>query len=444
MHVAEPQRLLVIGAGYVGLVSAVGFAELGNQVTVVERRADRLHALREGRVPIFEAGLQAAFESNLAAGRLAVADEPRGDADLVLVCVGTPIGADGLSDLSQLRGALRDLDDVLSAGTPLIIRSTVPPGSTRLVVEWAGVPQGRVFTNPEFLRQGTALDDFLHPTRVVIGRHPDAAQATLDRITELYRPLNAPILIMDVPSAEIVKNGANAFLALKLSFANEIASLAEEFGADVDQVLKGITTDPRIGSLYMRPGLGFGGSCLPKELRALAVAGTGQGLPMLVTNAASEANMAQMTRFAGRVEAAVGTVQRKRVAMLGLAFKAGTDDVRDSPPLTVARTLLDHGATVVGYDPQAGPNAVAEVPAIRLVDDPMSALMGADVCVIGTEWPEFRLLDWEAARKVMRTPVVVDGRRLLDAGGMRALGFRYLTVGSPSSAPLTPIASLDG
>ncbi len=438
MHDAKPQRLLVVGAGYVGLVTAVGFANLGHEVVLVERRLDRLQALQEGRIPIFEAGLQEAFDTSVVARKLTVTDTPSGQPDLVMVCVGTPIRPDGRSDLSQLRDALRDLSRLLSSGVPLVIRSTVPPGSTRLAVGWAGVPEATVFANPEFLRQGTALDDFLHPTRVVIGHHAAADAAVIERIADLYRPLGAPILVMDVASAEIVKNGANAFLALKLSFTNEIASLAEEFAADSDDVLAGITSDPRIGTMYMKPGLGFGGSCLPKELRALAVAGTGRGLPMLVTNAASEANMAQMARFTGRIEAAIGGAEGKVVAMLGLAFKAGTDDVRDSPPLTVARSLLDRGASVVAYDPEAARNAVAQVPAIRLADSPMAALSGADVGVIGTEWPVFRELDWSAALAVMRAPVVVDGRRLLDAATMRGLGYRYIAVGSADAVLMPP------
>ena len=387
------------------------------------------------QVPIFEAGLQQAFGAAVAAGRLRVSDVPTGQPDFVMVCVGTPIGADGRSDLSQLRDALRELGDLLAAGTPLIIRSTLPPGSTDRAVQWAGVPASNVFANPEFLRQGTALADFMRPTRVVVGHFPDADPAVIGRIVDLYRPLGAPILVMDIASAEIVKNGANAFLALKLSFANEIASLAEEFGADADLVLEGITSDPRIGRLYMKPGLGFGGSCLPKELRALAIAGMAQGLPMLVTNAASEANAAQMARFAGRIETITGGVAGRTVAMLGLAFKADTDDVRDSPPLMVAKALIDGGAVVVGYDPQAGLNAAASVPAIRLADTPMAALSGADVCVIGTEWPVFRELDWAAARHMMRSPIVIDGRRLLDAGAMTRLGYRYAAVGSPDQTP---------
>jgi UDPglucose 6-dehydrogenase len=429
-----PQRILVIGAGYVGLVTAVGFASMGHDVDVVETWPERYDALVAGRVPIFEAGLQEAFKAATAAGRLRVQRAPVGHPDMVMVCVGTPIGADGRSDLSQLRTALADLHEVFTTDAPLIIRSTLPPGATRLAVEWSGVPSARVLTNPEFLRQGTALADFLRPSRVVIGHFPDADPAVVERVKALYAGMDAPLLVMDVAAAEIAKNGANAFLALKLSFANEIATVAEEFGTDVEDVLAAIALDPRIGGLYMRPGLGFGGSCLPKELRALAVSGMDRGLPMLVTNAASEANHAQQARFAERIEALTGGVQGRTVGLLGLAFKAHTDDVRDSPPLAVARTLVERGATVVAHDPQAGANALRELPELRLTGSPEAALAGADIAVIGTEWPIYRDLDWAAIRTSLRSPVVLDGRRLLDADEMRRLGFRYETVGTAPTA----------
>lgn len=434
MHATATQRILVIGAGYVGLVTAVGLASLGHDVEVVETRPDRLDALLAGRVPIFEAGLQDAFDAAVERGCLRVAPAPTGQPEMVMVCVGTPIGSDGRSDLTQLRAALHGLHEILAPDAPLVVRSTLPPGSTRLAVEWAGIPTARVLSNPEFLRQGSALEDFMHPTRIVVGHFPDADPATIARVVSVYDGLDAPVLVMDVAAAEIAKNGANAFLALKLSFANEIASIAEEFGTDVDAVLEGIALDPRIGGLYMRPGLGFGGSCLPKELRALAVSGMSRGLPMLVTNAASEANAAQQARFTGRIARIAGGLQGKTVGLLGVAFKAHTDDVRYSPPLAIARGLLERGATVVAHDPQAAANARRELPELRFVDDPATALLGASIAVIGTEWPLYRDLDWAAIHPTMRTPTIVDGRRLLDGDLLRRLGFRYEAVGTASRA----------
>jgi len=430
-----PRRIVVVGAGYVGLVTAVGLATKGHRVEVVETRPDRLSALRDGRSPIHEAGLPAALSATLASGRLTVADRPGLDAEVVLVCVGTPIGPTGRSDLSQLDAALRGLAPIMQNGAPLVVRSTLPPGATRLAAEWSGLPTGRILTNPEFLRQGTALEDFLNPTRIVIGHFPDADPDAIELVASLFSDFGAPLIVVDVAAAELIKNGANAFLALKLSFANEMAGMAEEYRTDIDDVLAGIAADPRIGSQYMRPGLGFGGSCLPKELRALAVAGEDRGLPMHVTRAASDANAAQRERFTDRIEAAVGGVRGRQIALLGLAFKAGTDDVRDSPALEVARELLVRGASVRAFDPAAAENASRALPGLEIAASAEAALDGADVAVIATEWAEFRSLDWAAARDRLRRPLVVDGRRLLDRDEMTALGYRYLAVGTDHDSP---------
>lgn len=430
-------RALVVGAGYVGLVTAVGLAELGHRVHVVEIRPDRLDLLRSGVPPIHEEGLPEALSTALRDGRLTVGTEPDGDPDVALVCVGTPIGADGRSDLSQLRSALEGLHARLRPDVPLVVRSTLPPGSTRLAVAWSGIPTSRVFTNPEFLRQGTALADFRSPTRIVIGRFPDAdpaAQATVER---LLSGIAAPRLVVDVAAAELIKNGANAFLALKLSYVNEMAALAEEYGTDVEDVLAGITLDPRIGPQYMRPSFGFGGSCLPKELQALATAGTERGLGMHMTTAASAANTAAQVRFARRVERLLGTLDGRPIAVLGLAFKAGTDDVRDSPSVGVVRRLLAGGARVRGHDPAAAANAVRALPGLEVADTVEEAVRGAEAIVIGTEWPEYRSLDWAALCELVAEPVIIDGRRLLDGAALRRMGWRYEAVGSREVAPVT-------
>ncbi len=313
-------------------------------------------------------------------------DEP----GIILVCVGTPIGDDGTSDLRQLDAAMTALRERIGPDDILVIRSTLPVGGTRPTIEAAGLPTARVFTNPEFLRQGTAVEDFGHPSRVVVGRFPDADPDALAAVIALYEGIEAPRLVVDVEAAEIIKNGANAFLALKLSFTNEIASLCEEAGADVDEVLAGIGADPRIGRTYMHPSFGFGGSCLPRKLTTLAAAGRTFGLPMHVTTAASMANLAAQDRFADRVLAAVGGADGTTIGLLGLAFKAGTDDTRDSPAMRLAARLLDEGVHVRAYDPAAGPNAQARIPALDVVADPGSVFDRADAIVIATEWPEFR------------------------------------------------------
>ena len=267
----------------------------------------------------------------------------------------------------------------------------------------------------------------------MIGHFPDADTGAIDLVASLFADLGAPVLIVDVAAAELIKNGANAFLALKLSFANEMAGLAEEYTTDIDEVIAGIALDPRIGGQYLRPGLGFGGSCLPKELVALAVAGEDRGLRMHVTRAASDANAAQQLRFTDRIEEALDGVRGRTVGLLGLAFKAGTDDVRESPAIGVARELLARGARVQAFDPAAAANAASELPGLHISESAEAALDGADAAVIATEWPAFKAIDWAAARSRLRRPLVVDGRRLLDRDAMTALGYTYLAVGTDRS-----------
>jgi UDPglucose 6-dehydrogenase len=431
-----PHRsVTVMGAGYVGLVTAVGLARLGHDVQLVETGAVRLQTLREGRIPIHEDGLQDAFDAAIGAGCLTITDAVPPIPGIILVCVGTPIGDDGRSDLSQLDAAMAALRERLGPEDILVIRSTLPVGGTRRTVEASGLATTRVFTNPEFLRQGTAVEDFEHPNRIVIGRFPDADPLALEAVLALYEKIEAPRLIVDIEAAEIIKNGANAFLALKLSFTNEIASLCEEAGADVDEVLAGIGADPRIGRTYMHPSFGFGGSCLPKELITLAVAGRAFGLPMHVTTAASEANLAAQDRFAARVGAAVGGARGRTIGLFGLAFKAGTDDIRDSPAIRLAERLLEGGATIRAYDPAAGANAAARLPALDVVDDPSLAIDGVDAIVIATEWPEFRDLPWAAWVGRPARPLVIDGRRLLDADALRAAGYTVIQLGDGRIQP---------
>jgi UDPglucose 6-dehydrogenase len=427
---ADPRRVTVVGAGYVGLASAVGLAILGHSVEVIEVRADRLDALRAGRLPIREPGMDDAFARPDVRARIRAESElVDGSPDVVLVCVGTPVLDTGRSDLTQVESALNSIRPMLDAGVPAIIRSTLPPGSTKQIARWVQGVESRIFASPEFLRQGMALEDFLHPSRVVIGAFPGADPRHLALVTELLHFNDAPLLVVTPEEAEIIKNGANAFLALKLSFANELSALCEELGADVMPVLQGIGMDDRIGRKYMQPSYGFGGSCLPKELRALANAGRDHGLEMHVIAAAAEANEAQQRRFARRVMRAIPAASG-RVALLGLAFKADTDDVRYSPSLRVAELLLDSGVEVVGYDPQAAANAARALPALQQASTAEAALVGAGVAVITTDWPEFRELDWAAIGQTMATRIVVDGRRLLDPKKMRSLGYHYEAIGA--------------
>jgi UDPglucose 6-dehydrogenase len=429
----ESRRVTIIGAGYVGLATAIGLAIRGHRIELVEIRVDRLDALRAGRLPIHEPGMDHAFaqpeiRARIHPGPTLVDNSP----DVVLICVGTPVQDGGRSDLAQVESALGALRELMGRGVPVVIRSTLPPGSADTIARWANGDRSRIFASPEFLRQGKALEDFLHPSRVVVGAFPGADPADLALVTELLHFDDAPLMVVTVDEAELIKNGANAFLALKLSFANELTALAEELGADVMPVLEGIGLDARIGRQYMQPSFGFGGSCLPKELRALANTGRDHGLEMHVISAAAQANEAHQRRFARRVLRALPSGSR-RVALLGLAFKADTDDVRYSPALRVAQLLLDRGVEVVGYDPSAAANAAQSMPALQVASSAEAALAGASIAVIATEWPEFRELDWATVGETMATRMVIDGRRLLDPEKMRSLGYDYQAIGAPQT-----------
>ncbi len=421
-------RVTIIGAGYVGLVTGIGLATAGHHVTFVERRDDRRQSLLSGAMPIEEPGLREAFAAVRERVDVMSTLEGAGPGDMTLVAVGTPIGEGGRSDLSQLDAAI----DALRAypDADVSVRSTLPPGISRRLPGLMGRPDGRrLSTNPEFLRQGEALKDVQEPSRIVIGRFPETEAAHLELLEALYADVHAPRLLVSVEAAELVKNVANAFLALKLSFVNEVASLAEEYGVEVDEILEGIGLDPRIGTTYMRPGLGFGGSCLPKELEVVANAGRRRGLPMHVARAISLVNADQQSRFAGRIVRDLGPGEHT-VGLLGLSFKAGTDDLRGSPALAVARELLDAGLRVVGHDPVVSPGvAEAALPGLRTVATPEDVADGAAALVIGTEWPVYRDLDWRALRRRMTGSSLYDGRNLLDPATITKAGLSYRGVG---------------
>ena len=409
---------------------------MGHAVELVETDPDRLAALRRGEVPFTEQGVQEALTAALDGGTLSVLERASATrAPIVLVCVGTPIDDRGHADTSAVEVVLAEL-----AGRPsapiVVVRSTLPVGTCERLLREGGIRDtSRFFTVPEFLRQGAALADFRLPSRVVIGCPPDADPDARDELVALFAAFDARLLVVSLEESELIKNGANAYLALKISFANEVAGLAELAGADAGPVLEGIGLDPRIGSAFFNPSFGFGGSCLPKELATIAISGRERGLEMHVTSAAAEANQAHQRRFAERIATIVEGVSGRRIAVLGLAFKAGTDDIRSSPAVALAGWLLDHGALVHAHDPAAASRAARALPGLVVHETALEALEGADAAVIATEWPVFRDLDWARARSVMASPVVVDGRRLLDPRAMRDLGFAYERVGTPSGEP---------
>jgi UDPglucose 6-dehydrogenase len=427
-------NVTIIGAGYVGLVTGVSLAATGrHEVTFVEKDPQRVGELRRGIMPIEEPALADTFAANV--DRIKIVDD-LGDAvgsDIVFVCVATPIGEGGESDLTQIASALDDLRPL--ADLDVSVRSTLPPGFSERLPALLGRPNGeRVSTNPEFLRQGAAMSDFGTPSRIVIGRFPETSDAHLQTLHDVYAHLEAPRLEVSVSAAELIKNSANAFLALKLSFVNEVAALSESYGVEVDEVLKGISLDPRIGSSYMRPGLGFGGSCLPKELQVIDVAGRRRGLAMHVARAASQVNLEQQDRFAHRVLAELPP--GARVGMLGLSFKADTDDLRGSPAIHVTRRLVQAGHTVAAFDPAVRPDrARAAVPGITIVDTPVEAFRDADAVVLATEWPVFSTIDLSAAAAIARTRLLFDGRGMIDPNAAVAAGFAYRGIGRPSRDP---------
>ena len=426
MHIA------VVGAGYVGLVTGVSLARIGGyRVTMVEKGPDRLGELSNGKMPIEEPGLGEAFvevsERIKVVGSLDESDPPQ----LIFVAVGTPISEAGDADMTELRFALAGLRGWPTAHVS--VRSTLPPGmSVRLPALLGRVSGDRVSTSPEFLRQGSAMQDYARPSRIVIGRFPETSEAHLDLIRGVLAPIDAPRLEVSVEAAELIKNVANGFLALKLSFVNEVAALAEELGVEVDEVLDGLALDPRIGSTYMRPGLGFGGSCLPKELQMLATSGRRLGIPMHMARAVAQVNVEQQDRFVRRILRELPS-SGARVGLLGLSFKADTDDLRGSPALHVARRLLEAEHIVSGYDPAVRKErAERAAPGIRMASTAEEVFDGAEAIVVATEWPEFAEIDLAAVRPRTSRAVIFDGRNIIDPALAVEAGFEYRGIGRRS------------
>ena len=428
----------MVGAGYVGLVTAVCLADVGIEVRLLDIDPTRLASLRRGKAPIHEPLLDELLATVLASGRLVLHDDPatamRGAA-VIMLAVGTPPLADGRADLTQVRAALAEAVRNAGPETVIAIKSTVPPGTTATLQSLCR-RNARVVpltVCPEFLAEGSAVRDFRQPPQVVIGGDDAAACA---RVAQLFSHLDAPIRITDSTSAELIKYGVNAFLALKISFINEMAQLCEFTGADVSSVADGIGTDSRIGRAFLGAGLGFGGSCFPKDVRALDQAASYHGQSFQLLRAAVEVNQQARSRFVAKIQRALnGKLERRRIAVLGLAFKPGTDDVRQAASIDVIRHLEDLGATVVATDPVAAANARPLLPNTTLVDDPYACVAGADAVVVVTEWPEYVGLDWARVAGLVRRPLVVDGRNCLDADPLVELGFTYICVGRPTRRP---------
>jgi UDPglucose 6-dehydrogenase len=418
-------RIAVIGTGYVGLTTGACFAHLGHDVICADIVAEKIERLREGDVPIHEAGLTELVREGIDSGRLSFvlgAENAVGDADFIYLCVPTPQAADGSADLSYLQSAAAEISAHLQPGAVVVNKSTVPVGSTHLVEQAMNRSDIPVVSNPEFLREGTAVDDFLNPDRVVIGADDQAAAG---RVAALYLGVRAPVMVTDPASAETCKYAANAFLATKLSFTNAIAAVCEAVGADVNDVLLGMGYDHRIGHEFLRPGPGWGGSCFPKDSRAIISIAEDAGYDFALMRGVVAVNDEQFDRIVRKV-GSVTNLDGATVGLLGLAFKAGTDDTRESPALEIARRMIAAGATVRGYDPAV---KAVDIDGLEVVDDPYAACEGANALVIATEWDDFKWLDLDKIADSMAERHVIDARNLLDRGALRRRGFTYQGVG---------------
>ncbi|WP_296577081.1 UDP-glucose/GDP-mannose dehydrogenase family protein [Phreatobacter sp.] len=432
------QRITVVGAGYVGLVTGACLASIGHEVVVVDRDAGRIAGLEAGVMPIYEAGLAALVSGEIAAGRLAFTTDLAAavpGAAAVFICVGTPPRpSDGHADMAQVMAAAGEIAASLSAFTAIVVKSTVPVGTgdevEALVHARAPAADVAVVSNPEFLREGVAIADFMRPDRIVVGTD-DARAAAL--MAAIYRPLNeagAPLVVTNRRASELIKYAANAFLALKITYINEIANLCEEIGADVEDVARGIGLDPRIGSQFLKAGPGFGGSCFPKDMLALMKTGQDHGVPLRSVETAVAVNDARKGEMVRKiVRAAGGSVAGKTIAVLGLTFKAGTDDMRSAASLVILPQLQKQGARIVAHDPAGMGQAGPLLPGVLMAKGSMAALAGADLAVILTEWPEFAALDLDAAARIMRRPILVDLRNLVDPDEAARAGFCYRSIG---------------
>jgi UDPglucose 6-dehydrogenase len=438
----EPFDLAILGAGYVGLVTSACLATLGFNVRCIDRDAKRIEGLQNGVLPFFEPGLEDAVRQGTVNGRLRFSSDPSFShgADAAFLCIGT-LDEHGNWSARDVERALSAVVADKQAPRVIVVRSTLMPTETARLARIASEvdPSVEIAINPEFTRQGNAVEDFLHPDRVVVGlTRPEAESQALPLLQRVYLKVRAPILITDAASAELIKTGSNVFLGLKAGFANELARLSAATGADVAMVVDGIGFDRRIGRSYLTPGPGFGGSCLPSQTRSLPDVSVAQGVETPIINSVAKSNAQQADWIAEQVEVEIGALNGKHVAVFGLAFKAGTDDIRESPALAVSRALAARGASLAGHDPVAGSTAKAllalEGIAIRLGDTAMETAQGADAIVVATEWPEYAKVDWSSLASLMPGCAVIDARQVVDHAQASAAGFNVVVLGRTYSS----------
>jgi UDPglucose 6-dehydrogenase len=429
-------KIAVIGTGYVGLVAGACLAENGNDVTCVDKDSSKVRALQRGRIPIYEPGLEEIVRRNRSEKRLTfTTDLGKGvrAAQIVFIAVGTPTGEDGSADLRHVLEVARQIGKAMNGYKVIVDKSTVPVGTSERVREVVKKETSHPFSvvsNPEFLKQGAAIEDFMKPDRVVIGADD---QRAAEIMRELYAPFTrtgAPIMMMDCASAELCKYAANAMLATRISFMNEVANVCEVVGADVDAVRRAVASDRRIGPAFLFPGVGYGGSCFPKDVKAIIKFASAKNYTFEILHAVENVNERQKVRLLAKMKQHFGSLKGKRIAVWGLAFKPKTDDMREAPAVPLIEGLLDAGATVAAYDPEAMKVARGIFGSrIDFKDKSYDALGGADALAIVTEWHEFREPDWIKIKKAMKTPVIFDGRNIYNPEQLRGLGFTYLSMG---------------
>jgi UDPglucose 6-dehydrogenase len=435
-------NICVVGTGYVGLVTGAVFADLGNDVVCVDNDPAKIADLAAGRMPIYEPGLEEMVSRNSTDARLSFTTDLTAAVRrsvIVFITVGTPAKSDGQTDLSAVEAVAREIGRAMERYTVVVNKSTAPVGTGEFVREVIERYQTRaiafdVVSNPEFLREGSAIEDTLRPDRIVIGA---PAQQVAMTLLELYAPLERPMIITDVPSAEMIKYASNAFLSTKISFINAIANICEQAGADVGQVMKGMGMDPRIGLSFLQAGLGYGGSCFPKDTESLVHTASTLGYDFALLRAVIDINRERAAHFVGKMAKVLNPLDGRSLAVLGLAFKPNTDDLREAKSIEVIEQLLQLGASVRAYDPVAMPAARRLLPeAVTYCDSPYEAAAGADAVVLVTEWNEFKFLNLERLRAAMRRPVIFDGRNVWEPERMRRLGFEYHSIGRK---PIVPI-----
>lgn len=430
------KNICVVGVGYVGIITAACFADLGNKVVALDIDKDKIEGLNKGVMPIYEPGLKELVDRNVQANRISFTSsyaEGLKDAEFVFIAVGTPSGVDGEADLQYVAAAARSIADHISEGLIIINKSTVPVGTGDWVSDIVREQNPKagdfsVVSCPEFLREGSAIGDFMEPHRIVVGSlDPEAAE----KVAQLHLPLRAPIVVTDLRTAEMIKYASNAFLATKISFINEIADICEDLGADVMEVSNGMGFDSRIGSSFLNAGIGYGGSCFPKDVKALAYMAEKAGQHPRLLNSVMEINNERRELAVKQIKSLLDTqdLTGKTIGLLGLSFKPNTDDMRDAPSITIANLLLAEGAIVKAYDPIAMEEAAVLLPSVEMAESPYQLAAGCDALMVNTEWNEFRQLDLNRIRETMNSPLLFDGRNIYDPALMAELGFRYRGVG---------------